>query len=118
MTLSSLSLSRYHPSVQVSTDLFLPQLGLKWDAPAELQHDFLQFIRRSRNNRLLCLASSTPYLDLTTDIWDTDACALVLRMDTPGTQTSCMDWLSSDAFVTGGHDSTLSLWREGVQMAQ
>jgi len=82
-------------------------------------HDFRQFLKRSRDNVLLCCASSNSYLDQVTEVWDVQERLLLDRFPSPGTQTSCMDWLSDrTAYVTGGHDTTLTLWREGHRAGQ
>jgi len=113
VTVAALVYQKSHPRAAVSDNLYFSQLGLKWEAPPDPSHDFLQFIRRNRTDTLMGMSSSTAHIDLATDIWDTQEHRLLHRFVSPGNQTSCMDWLSSDAFITGGHDNTLSLWREG-----
>ena len=94
-------------------------MGLKWEVEPEPCHDHRLFLKKSRDDMLLCTASSRCYVDLVTEIWDANDRELLERYASPGTQTSCMDWLSdSSAYVSGGHDTTLTLWREGQRVGQ
>lgn len=104
---------RYSPFASLPTGLYFHQLGLKWESPTSSHHDSLQFIRSNRSGTMMCAAS-----DIITDIWSTEQRQLLHRLDTPGTQTSCMDWLSSDDFVTAGHNKEVTLWRDGQQLGQ
>ena len=58
-TLKLLTQSHYSPNMTLTGEVCLSHLGLKWEAHDTSHHDFLQFIRRSRNENYLCLASST-----------------------------------------------------------
>lgn len=99
--------------------LALNQLSLKWEEEPEPCHDFRLFLKRSRDDACFCCASSSSHTDLVTEIWDAEERVMLQRFPSPRTQTSCMDWLSDhSSFVTGGHDTTLTLWREGRNMGQ
>ena len=111
------SLSR--TSQSPSHSLALSQLHLKWEAEPEPCHDFRLFLKRSRDHALFCCASSSSYADLVTELWDVNERVMLHRFPSPRTQTCCMDFLSDhSSYVTGGHDATLTLWREGQRMGQ
>ena len=110
---------RTDPRVAIPSVMFTTRLGLKWEAPQDETHDSLQFLRRSRDSSHMCTASSKFYIDLAADIWDLNTLEIVQRIPAPGTMISCMDWLGLGyAFVTGGHDNGLVLWREGERVGQ
>jgi len=118
LTHTSLSFYQNHPAAKAPEPLYLSLLGLKQELPIDPQHDSLQFLKRNRHDSRMGIASSTAYSDLTTEIWDLEEWKVLQQYPSPGTQVSCMDWLSSDAFLTGGHDNSLSLWSEGVRVGQ
>jgi len=118
VTHTSLQFYKTHPFASVSEGLYCSQLGLKWEVPLGFRHDTLLFLKRNRHDTLMGSASSTSYADLAADIWDLEERSVTQHIPSPGTQVSCMDWLSTDAFLTGGHNNTLSLWREGMRVGQ
>jgi WD40 repeat protein len=118
ITYASLHFYKSQPFPAVPEAFYLTKLGLKWQISIDQQHDSLQFIKRNKHDTFMCVASSKPYLDLAADIWDLEERSIIQHISSPGTQISCMDWLSSDAFLTGGHDNTLSMWSEGVRRGQ
>ena len=118
ITLTSLRFYKNQPFPAVPEEFYFSKLGLKWETSIDHRHDSLQFIKRNRHDTFMGTASSKPYLDLAADIWDLEERKVIQHIPSPGTQISCMDWLHSDAFLTGGHDNTLSLWSEGVRRGQ
>ena len=100
------------------TETALSSLKLTWEHPPDPSYDYLQFLKKNHSDSLFCLASSTPYPDLVTEIWNSTEHTKLKRIDTPNTQVCCMDWLRDDSFVTGGHDNMLTLWREGERVVQ
>lgn len=122
--LTKTSFEQWRSSRKCSLDfpvdgLTLSRLRLRWEVQPEPCHDFRQFLKRSRDGVLVGCASSSCYSDQVTEIWDVQERLLLDRFSSPGTQTSCMDWLSDHtAYVTGGHDTTLTAWREGQRVGQ
>ena len=105
-------------SALISHEVAVGRLALKWERQPEPCHDYLQFLKKSRDESLLCTASSSVYTDIVTEIWDVSEKTILERIQTPNTQTSCMDWLSDNAFLTGGHDNTMTLWRDNHRAGQ
>ena len=88
------------------------KLGLKWERTPEPCHDYHFFLKKSRDNSLLATSTSTPQSDHVTEVWSTEECTMQLRVMTPHTEAACLAWLSDNSFVTGGHDCSLTLWRD------
>ena len=104
-----------HPFYEPNWDVIaLRSLRLKWESPPEPCHDLRVFITRSRDEGYFATASSEWYADNVMEIWDVKGRTMLKRLDTPNTKTSCLDWLDNGDFVTGGHDCTVSIWRNEV----
>lgn len=112
VSLRDIQYQRYHPSSAGATGLYTAKMGLTWEMEGDFQHNYLQFLRRNRSDSLICTASSRVYVDTVTMIWDIAERKEVFQVPSPNTQTSCMDWLSNDDFVTAGHDHNITIWRE------
>lgn len=85
-------------------------LGLKWKRDPEPCHDYLLFLTRSSDSKYLATASSETHIDHVTEIWNVEERSMLRRLETPNAGTMSLDWISSDRFVTVGHDCVLSIW--------
>ena len=94
-------------------ELALQRFGLKWECPPEPCHDLRAFLKRSRSDELFASASSKCQSDHVLEIWDSQEHTMLQRFPSPNTKTCCLSWLRDQSFLTGGHDNTISLWRDG-----